>query len=299
MKLSSLFRTPPPPHAFAAEASQLRYGRLDSRRETLEKVESAALPPGWFQLGPVGLLQLDQRALAAAVAGLVSRCEKPPQRAALVVPNSWVRSVVMDVGPLSRHRDEAEESVRWRLKKLLPCRPEDVRLDYLGVGDNGRLLVVLALDKPLRTVEETFASAGVQLVRVEPLVLAVAPLVPRRGRGAVLLAIEDQAMGVAVTLDGTLRWLRQKTLPDDGGHFDTFLLRELSRTFEQTRQILGPDQPLPLWVVAERPGAVETVRSWAETMDGVAVETLAARSGAAAGVAGLALLGSAYAGEAV
>jgi hypothetical protein len=294
MNVSALFRTPPPAHAFMAGPEFLVYGRLDGPRATLEKVEREVVPDGWYTLGPVGVLQVERQPLADALGRLRGRLERPPQRASLVVPNSWVRSVVLDVGPLPRQRDEAEESLRWRLKKLLPCRPEDVRLDFIPVGDNGRVLVILALDRPLAAVEDAFATTGAQLVRIEPTVLALAPLVPVRS--AVLVTAESRAFGIVVLLDGKVRWLRQKALPEDESQAGLFVIRELERTLSQVREALATAGQLPLWLAAQAQvrGAVE---GWARERE-LTINELAGPSGSA-GAAGLALLGTASSGEAV
>ena len=72
--------------------------------------------------GPVGLLQIDRQTLAAALAAVVQRLEKPPAHASLVAPNAWVRSVVVDAG--EREVDGRE----------LVARSEDPR-DAVGGGD--------------------------------------------------------------------------------------------------------------------------------------------------------------------
>jgi hypothetical protein len=299
MNLNRLLRTPSPVHAFVAGSERLVYGRLSRRRDALVQVEEAPLRAPWFQLGPVGVLHVDREAVEASLKELLGRLEKVPTRASLAVPNSWIRSVMVDVGTLPRHREEAEENLRWRLKKLLPCRPEDVRLDFVSISDNGRVLIMLALERPIAAVEEAFAAAGVSLGRMEPLVLAISPLVPA-GRDAVVAAVEEGALGVALVAQGKLRLLREKTLPEGEGRAELFLGRELTRTLEQVREILGEGAAAELWLVAV-PEMIEPVQRWAQGASGVTVRRFEVDAGAAppalAGrIEGLALLGSACVG---
>lgn len=305
MNLQGLLRTPAPPHAFAAGEDLLAYGRLSRRRDALMRVEHAPLPPEWFHLGPVGLLQVDRPALAGGLAAVVRRLEKPPQDAGLVIPNSWVRSVVVDGGDLPRRRQEAEEVLRWRMKKLLPCRPEDVRLDWMPSGERGRVLVILALERPLAVVEETFAAAGIQLGRIEPAVLALSALLPSVATPVLLATIEERALALVVLAGGKPVLLRHKPLPADAGRAEAFVGRELSRTLAHAREQNGLGGPVTVWLASVRPGETgDGVERWAATESGVVVRRLGVGAGrvpehAAVPDARLwSLLGTAWGGEA-
>lgn len=280
MNIQALLRTPAPVHAFAAGEDQLVYGRLSRRRDALLRVEHVTLPPQWFNLGPVGLLQVDRQALAGGLRALVQRLEKAPQHASLVAPNSWVRSVVIDAGVLPRHRQEAEEVVRWRLKKLLPCRPEDVRLDFVSGGESGHVLVILALERPLAVVEETFSAAGVQLARIEPAALALTALLPAASTPVLLVAIEEKALALVVLSGGKPVLVRHKQLPADAGRAETFIGRELSRTLAHAREQDRLSGPVMVWLASARPGETGGgVERWAATETGLVVRRLGVGAG--------------------
>jgi len=305
MRIQALLRTPAPVHAFAAGENQLVYGRLNRRRDAILRVEHVALPPEWFSLGPVGLLQVDRHALAGGLAALVQRLEKVPQQASLVAPNSWVRSVVVDAGALPRKRQEAEEVLRWRLKKLLPCRPEDVRLDFVSGSESGRVLVILALDRPLAVVEETFSAAGVQLGRIEPAVLALTALLPAAPTPVMLAAIEEHALDLVVLAAGKPVLVRHKQLPADAARAEAFIGRELSRTLAHAREQDKLSGPVMVWLAAARPGETAgRVELWAAAENGLVVRRLGVGTGrvpeftAIPDVRLWSLLGTAWGGEA-
>jgi len=304
MNLLSLVRTPPPVHAFAPGEGELVYGRLNSRRNALQRFERAPLAPEWFRLGPVGILQVDRQELAGGVAGLVRRLEKAPRQASLVVPNGWIRSVVLDTGELPPDRDEAEEVVRWRLKKILPCRPEDVRLDYVPSSEKGRILVVLALDRPLATVEEAFAAEGIQVGRIEPAALSLTALLPAAPTPVVLAVAEERALSLVVLAGGKPVLLRHKPLPADGRRADLFVTRELTRTLAHAREQERLAGPVVVWLVAADDAAVAEVERWADGEPGVTVNRLAVGAGRVPAEAGRhaldawALLGTGWVGEA-
>jgi len=305
MKIQELLRTPAPVHAFAAGEGQLVYGRLSRRRDSLLRVEHTVLPPGWFHLGPVGLLQVDRQALAGGLATVLRRLEKAPQHASLVAPNAWVRSVVVDAGALPRHRQEAEEVLRWRLKKLLPCRPEEVRLDFISGGESERVLVVLALDHPLAVVEETFSAAGVELGRIEPAVLALTTLLPIATMPVLLAAVEERALALVMLAGGKPVLVRHKPLPADPRRAEAFVGRELSRTLAHAREQDQLTGPVTVWLAsASAGGGGEGADRWAAVESGVVMKRLAVGAGRVPEFTGVpdvrlwALLGTAWGGGA-
>jgi hypothetical protein len=269
----ALLRTPSPQHAFALCPDLLIAARRSRRRDRLESVQKSALAPGWYQLGPVGVLQVDRQPLADAVAAVALRLGGPPARAGLVVPDSWVRSLVLDFESVPRRREEAEEVVRWRLKRVLPCRPEEVRLDFVPAGTEGRLLVTLALDKPLAVVEDVFLQAGTQIGVIEPVMQALTPLLPADGSPVLLAVAGGQDLDLLLAGDGRVRLVRHKTLPDSDTRGVGFLLNELSRTVAHARD--QEDLPrLEVWLAASDPAFLDAAAEWSVGQQGIAVRRL-------------------------
>lgn len=262
MNLRRLIHTPPPPHVFGVDADRLVYARLSRDRDLVERVERVALTPGWFQLGPVGVLHVERTMLGSALSSVFSRVQRPPSRASLVVPDSWVRTLVVDLESVPRQRAEAEEVVRWRLKRILPCRPDEVRLDFLPVGNNGRLLVSLALDKPLSAVEDGFAAAGIELGRIEPAALALTPLLPATPNSLLLTVVQERAFTFLLVRGGRVVLLRHKSIPSDLGQAAEFTLRELGRTVDHARERESVSGPLEVWLVSDEAFA-EAAQQWA------------------------------------
>ncbi|MFI5142805.1 MAG: hypothetical protein ACHQHM_02105, partial [Thermoanaerobaculales bacterium] len=279
MRLASLLRTPPPVHAFAVDEDELLYGRLSRRRDALMRVEVSALGAGWFHLGPVGLLQVERQILDAGLASVLGRLERAPDRASLVVPNSWVRSVLVEVGSLPHQREEAEEVLRWRLKKLLPCRPDEVRLDFRAGVRAGRVLVLLALDRPLARVEEAFAEKGIEIGRIEPAVLALSALLPPSSEPAVLATLEARALAIAVLAKGKTLLVRHKALPADARRAEVFVVRELARTLAHAREQEKLGDRVELWLTSASDEQREALQRWAEGEGGVEVRWLAMGAG--------------------
>lgn len=249
MKLPPFLTTPLPPCVLSLADDQIVLALLSRRRDALTRVEAAPLEGVCFQHGPVGLLHVERGLLSTSLATVAGRMGKLPPRASVLVPTSWVRCVQVDVGGLPRQRQEAEDVVRWRLKKLLPCRPEEVRLDFLPGGD-GRVVVALALDRPLAAIEEVLEAAGTRVGRIEPTAVAVSNLVPSSGGSYLVVVTEPRSLGFVAVSGGAIRLLRQKGLPGEASRAAEFVAREV----DQSLALLGsgPEggQAVEVWVVA-------------------------------------------------
>jgi hypothetical protein len=283
MKLASFFQSSPPPHAFGLSAQAVAYAQLARRGDALQRVERCRLLEGWYELGPVGLLHLDRTPLSEALAELRKRWDRPVRRASAVVPNAWVRSLVIEPGQLPRNRGEAEDIVRWRLKKLLPCRPEEVRLDFVPSDGTGRVLVVLGLDKPFAVLEEVFAAAGVSLGRIEPAALALTRVLPAAAEPVMLVALEPRALALALLVEGRVVLVRNKPLPAESRPADVLVARELNRTLAHARADKGLGDSLRVVLACEVPELAEAVEGWALSEAGVTLESMSTQPGGGRG----------------
>lgn len=273
MSLRALIHTPPPVHAFSLGEDTLLYGRANRSRSALERAVTVSLPPAWYRLGPVGVLSLEREALVTAVQGIVGRLDRVPRKASLVIPNTWVRSVVLGMGPMPSRREQAEEVLRWRLKKLLPCRPEEVRLDYLPTPASDQVLVALALDKPLSVLEEVFIGAGVELGRIEPAAWALAALMPANGCPQLLVTADSRSLGLVLSSGGRPVLTRHKALPGDEELAEPFVVRELGRTLEYVQQ-QGFNGGMSVWLVTGANRLASAVREWSEMQPQVQLRQL-------------------------
>jgi hypothetical protein len=301
MNIGRLLRTPPPVHAFALGEQHILYGLLSRHHDALLRVEHTNLEAPYFELGPVGVLHVDRQMLGGALSRLVSTLGKRPKRSSVVVPNTWVRSVVLDAVALPRQRQEAESVLRWRLKKLLPCRPEDVRLDFIAGSGNGRVLVVLALDRPLAVLEEAFAALGIEVGRIEPSMVALSALLPPMTAPVLLVTLEPRALALVAVAGGGTLLLRHKPLPGEPARAHALIQRELSRTLAHLREKEKLTGAIETWLASAIESG-DTVQQWAE-QEGLAVRQLALGAGRVPRVVGVndnlvwSLLATGWAGE--
>ena len=136
---------------------------------------SYRLPEGTFRPGIVSPEVGDEAALAEVIRRI--RMERGRlDQASLLLPDAWFRMNLNDVPSLPSNPVEAQEVVRWSLKRSLPIPPENLRIVWQVLrrnGDGVRLLIVSAVEATLASLERTVAAAGVQVSVVEPVGLNI------------------------------------------------------------------------------------------------------------------------------
>jgi hypothetical protein len=177
-----------PPHAFALSRQELAYASFSPGEaaaapafRTLLEAQSVTLPSGLFGEGPLGVPVGDSASFAAAVRTLIGRLSRAPKEAALVLPDAWVRGLMIESAELPDEPAARREVLRFRLKRLVPFRTEDLRVAAvpLGAGDavveseagNGssgrnegrRAFANFANEALLEVIESGFSAAGVRV----------------------------------------------------------------------------------------------------------------------------------------
>jgi hypothetical protein len=186
-----------PPHVFALDAATLRYGRFveSGAGWELRELRRVELGADTFQPGVLGGPPRDAAAFGERLAQLLGGLSAPVREASLVLPDAWLRLAFVESGELPRAEEARDEVVRWKVKRLLPFRVEDLRLTATEVaplprqGEPRRLLVGYALEALLVQLEETFAARGVWLGRITSESLALVPALGEVLGGAALGAL--------------------------------------------------------------------------------------------------------------
>lgn len=151
----------------------------------LEEYREELLDDGTFQHGLLGGPPREPQAFAERVRSFVSGIGRPVGEATLVVPDAWLRTVFAEVGEVPANGGAREEVLRWKLKRLVPFRVDELRVRAVevtpvaGQQEPRRLLLGFGVETLLAHLERAFKSAGVHLGRIT-----------NRGLGA-LGAVED------------------------------------------------------------------------------------------------------------
>ena len=167
---------------FSLDEHALRYGCFHRGDQgfVYEASHSLPVPDGVLGEGPLGAPLSKPEGFAGLVDELVGQLAGPIKSASLVLPDSWLRLTFTELSELPRGGQAREEMLRWKLKKLVPFRVEDLRVSATPVTpfpdqeQPVRLLVGFAIELLISQIEDAFAAAGVELGRVVNTTLALA-----------------------------------------------------------------------------------------------------------------------------
>jgi hypothetical protein len=264
-----------PPAVFALDGTRLTYASF--RREpggfAVREAQSAAIPPGTFADGALGGPLGNPEALEIAIETLVERLGAVPKHASLVLPDAWMRGLVAELGSLPDKPELRLEVLRFRLKRLVPFRVEELRVEASPIEsisaqeDPIRALVVFAAESVCGALERGFAQRGVRLGQITNGSLARLEALARAGRleaPTALASVERAGFTLVFARRGAPVLWRQKTFTDDLGELDraTLLGTELRLTLSFLAERLGGQAPGVVYLSAPR--AVEAY--WTEIL---------------------------------
>jgi hypothetical protein len=194
-----------PPHVFALDGARLRYGQFlrDRQGFRCRSLREAALPRDAFHGGLLGGPLRDPGVFQGIVGGLVKSIPGGVRDASLVIPDAWLRVAFTESGDLPRTAEQRDEVLRWKLRRLVPFRVDELRVSAAEVPplpdqeEPRRLLLGFAIEQLLAQIEGAFAAHGVRLGQISnaslSMLAALGPLhslqVPRPGELTALTAL--------------------------------------------------------------------------------------------------------------
>ncbi len=245
---------------------------LHEDRKAGQVCAHAPVPEGAFDLGPVGLNAVDGDLLTSAVRSLQERIGGS-RRPSVVVPNSWVRLHLLDFDEAPGRQAELEEVVRWRLKKLLPIRPAELRIDAQAekIPEGGwKVLSVSGVARAWEDLESAFEAAGLQPALLTPSIFALGEGVPRELGETMVVQVEPGMMAMIARVHGRLGLVHTRLLPPSEGAW-AVVARELRTTRLFLSERLGIEGPVRVVPAAMDPGAADALRRACEAVEGLEV----------------------------
>lgn len=94
------------------------------------------------------------------------------EKVSVLLPDSWFRINILELQTLPDVFSEAEEMVRWSLKRTLPIDPSTLRVAFEPLSKTTgqtKVLAVSAVEKTLADIERVFRSSGIDVVLIEPI----------------------------------------------------------------------------------------------------------------------------------
>ncbi len=132
----------------------------------------------------------------------------------LLLPEPCARVFILTFDKLPASNEERVSLVRWRIQKLLPLKPEDLRISFDAQPSNGQARVVAALARVtvLREYEDLVGRCGRRIGHIGLPSLGLLGLVrPENGGDALVLNLEDDHMSLTVLLNGEVTLYRHKS----------------------------------------------------------------------------------------
>jgi hypothetical protein len=266
---------PSPPHVFALDEGRLRYGQLvlDRQGLRLRDFRQLALPPDCFQNGLLGGPLRDPGGFRELVGGLVEGVQGGVREASLVVPDAWLRVTYAESGDLPRGGTQLDDVLRWKLRRLVPFRVDELRIGAAevsplpGQAEPRRLLMGFAIEQLLAQLEDAFIAHGVRLGQISNVSLSLLDaLAPTQGRSFVALTlVEDDGYTLIFARRGEPLLHRYKAMA--GAGVETGPSGTVVRDLRLTRSFLDENFPGSALetVLLLAPPAVEAV--WLERLE--------------------------------
>ncbi len=253
-----------PPAVFALAAGRLVFAAFRRERGgfALREIQSVPLKPGTFTAGPLGGPLADPGAFEVALESLLERLQARPKRASLILPDAWARALVIELGALPERAELRLEVLRFRLKRLVPYRVEELRIvatpiaPIPGQEDPVRALAVFAADGLCTALERAFHAHGIAIGQITNATLARLEALEVTGRLAGLTAlasVESGGFTIVFANDGEPVLWRQKSFSDELDDADqaTMLEAELRLTSTFLGERLRGERPTVVFLDAE------------------------------------------------
>ena len=167
---------PYPPDVLVLDSDALVHARVvkGKRGLQIQQAKSYRLPADTFEAGVVTPQLGNEAALAEVLRRLrleTGRWDK----ASLLLPDSWFRINILELQALPDNPNEAQEILRWSLKRTMPIDAASLRLahEVISRGAQVKVLVISAVEKTLVDLERLFGAVGIDLVLIEPIGLNI------------------------------------------------------------------------------------------------------------------------------
>ncbi len=261
MNWESLLTSPPPATAWDLGGEDVAVVHRTGPGEFHCAVED--VPEGAFEVGPVGLQAVDREAVAPVFTRLKGAAEGT-STAAVVVPTSWMRAFLLEADRLPRKENEVQDVIRWRLKKLLPVAPTELRLSVVRlpeVGGRRQVLVLAGIERAVASLETTFNTIGIQPGLITTRLFSLVPRTSSSDHPLLLIQLEPAFLSLMLLVGGTPRLLRTKPLSPMAA-VGRSIERELRLNLEFIRDKIGLGGEIEVKLVCDDPVLDGELRRW-------------------------------------
>lgn len=198
-------------------------------------------------------------------------------KASILLADSWFRINILELQAIPEARHEADEVVRWNLKRTMPIDPSSLRVahDVLSrTPGQVRVLAVSAVARTLANIERVFADAGIEVVLIEPVGLNLWNAITVREapttRDRILFYVRDTEFTTAAFRGAQPLFVRSRNL-----NAERTVEQEIRLSASYLRETLRTDSVEHCYVAGNR--IDESVASTIGTEFGAPVKMIALR----------------------
>ena len=234
--------------------------RQDGSVPELQAVRRRELPADTFQDGALGGPLSEPAQFHEIVAELQQAADtatgEPIARAALVLPDRWLRLTFAELEEVPGKPHLREETLRFKLRKQVPFRVEELRVRgrRTGAAGNGatRFLIGFGVEHVLAQIEDSFRNAGIHIGAITNESLSAADGIARLqgDSGAFLLLVAHRdGYSLLVHADEGPTLFRYKNIDPEleSSIASNLAVRDLrlTRSFIEERELFGAERALP------------------------------------------------------
>ncbi len=261
MNWERFLTSPPPATAWDLGANEVAIIHRTGPGEFHCAIED--VPPGAFEVGPVGLQAVDRQAIAPVLTRLKGAAEGT-STAAVIVPTGWMRAFLLEADKLPRKESEVHDVIRWRLKKLLPVAPTELRLSVVRLPEAGgrrQVLVLAGIERAVASIETIFNTIGIQPGLITTRLFALVPRSSLSDRPLLLIQLEPAFLSLILLVGGTPRLLRTKPLSPMAAVGQS-IEREVRLNLEFIRDKIGLGGEIEVKLVCDDAALDTELRRW-------------------------------------
>ena len=237
-----------------------RFLREDDAAPELQVVRRRELPADTFQDGALGGPLREPAQFHEVVADLRQAADlaagEPVTHAALVLPDRWLRLTFARLEEVPGKPHLREEALRFKLRKQVPFRVEELRVRGRRTGpagnDGTRFLIGFGVEHVLAQIEDSFRRAGIHIGAVTNESLSAADgLVRLHGDSGpfLLLVAHPDGYSLLAHADEDPTLFRYKGIDPElpSSVASNLAVRDLrlTRSFIEERELFGAGRTLP------------------------------------------------------
>ena len=184
-------------------------GRASDSGHVLELCSTSELAPGCVVPDLTESNLRERHSVINAVREALENVGGRSRDVIAVLPDAAVRVVLLDFETLPDKRDEAEEVVRFRLRKSLPFDVDKAKVSYHAQKSNGTMRVIAAvtLRSIIEDYETAFQEAGFSPGMVVPSMLAALGGAPA-DKATLVVKVDARTTSIAILDDQQLLLFR-------------------------------------------------------------------------------------------